>query len=230
VCLAMLRVREPDPAAPAPEVTLRQQIREGFGFVTRDRYLRPMVTFGAVANLALMGYQAVQVAFLVRTVHASPATVGVLIMVGSLGGILGASLAGPVGRRFGTARGMLVMLALTSPFVLLLPLTAPGAGLLLFAVGAFMVVAGIIGCNVVVGSFRQSYCPPHLLGRVVATAMVLNHSTIPLGSLLGGLLGDLVGLRPTMWIMTALFAPCWLILTLGPMRTQRDLPRTAATE
>lgn len=228
VCLALLRVREPDPEAPAPEVTLRRQIREGFGFVARDRYLRPMVTFGAVANLALMGYQAVQVAFLVRTVHATPATVGVLIMVGSLGGILGAALAGPVGRRFGTARGTLVLLALTSPFVLLLPLTAPGAGLPFFAIGAFMVGLGIVACNVVVGSFRQSYCPPHLLGRVVATAMVLNHCTIPLGSLLGGLLGDVVGLRPAMWIMTVLFAPSWLLLMLGPMRTERDLPRTVA--
>ncbi|MDW6065340.1 MFS transporter [Streptomyces sp. FXJ1.4098] len=187
-----------------------------------------MVTFGAVANLALMGYQAVQVAFLVRTVHATPATVGVLIMVGSLGGILGAALAGPIGRRFGTARGTLLLLALTSPFVLLLPLTAPGAGLPFFAIGAFMVGLGIVACNVVVGSFRQSYCPPHLLGRVVATAMVLNHCTIPLGSLLGGLLGDVVGLRPAMWIMTALFAPSWLLLMLGPMRTDRDLPRTVA--
>ncbi|MES4902219.1 MULTISPECIES: MFS transporter [unclassified Streptomyces] len=99
--------------------------------------------------------------------------------------------------------------------------------LLLFAVGAFMVGLGIVACNVVVDTFRQSYCPPHLLGRVVATAMVLNHGTIPLGSLLGGLLGDAVGLRPAMWIMTALFAPCWLLLALGPMRTERDLPRTA---
>jgi predicted MFS family arabinose efflux permease len=54
--------------------------------------------------------------------------------------------------------------------------------------------------------------------------MMLNHSTIPLGSLLGGLLGDALGLRPTMWIMTGLVASCWLILALGPMRGRRDLP------
>jgi len=118
----------------------------------------------------------------------------------------------------------LVLQAVTSPFALLMPLAAPGAGLLLFAVGAFMVGTGVAVCNVVVGSFRQRYCPPELLGRVVATTMMLNHSTIPLGSLLGGLLGGTLGLRPTMWIMTGVVASCWLILALGPMRRRRDLP------
>ncbi len=80
--------------------------------------------------------------------------------------------------------------------------------------------------NIVVGSFRQTYCPPHILGRVVATAMMINHSTIPLGSLLGGVLGDAVGYRPTMWIMAGVVAPCWLILATSPMRRERDLPQT----
>ncbi|MFC0602198.1 MFS transporter [Streptomyces palmae] len=225
VCLALLRVREPAPENPVDRTTLRRRIGEGLRFVLHDRYLRPMVVYGAVANLALMGYQAVQIVFLVRTVGANPATVGVLIMIGSLGGVLGALLAGAVGRRFGTARGMLAMQAFTGPFALLLPLTVPGAGLLLFALGGFTVGTGITACNVVLGSFRQTYCPPRLLGRVVATTMVINHSTIPLGSLLGGWLGDAVGLRPTMWIMTGLLAPCWLILALSPMRGRRDLPQ-----
>jgi predicted MFS family arabinose efflux permease len=57
--------------------------------------------------------------------------------------------------------------------------------------------------------------------------MVINHSTIPRGSLLGGLLGDLLGYRSAMWIMTGIVAPCWLILALSPMRRARDLPQTA---
>lgn len=224
VCLLMIRVREPAPSAPDATATLRRRIGEGLRFVRHDPYLRPMVTYGAVLNMALMGYQAAQIVFLVRTVGVSEATVGALIMAGSLGGVLGALLATAIGRRFGSARGMLVLQAVTSPFALLMPLATPGAGLLLFAVGAFMVGTGVAVCNVVVGSFRQRYCPPELLGRVVATTMMLNHSTIPLGSLLGGLLGDALGLRPTMWIMTGAVASCWLILALGPMRRRRDLP------
>ncbi|MEV4351040.1 hypothetical protein AB0J83_41820 [Actinoplanes sp. NPDC049596] len=72
--------------------------------------------------------------------------------------------------------------------------------------------------------FRQAYCPPRMLGRAVATSMVVLHSTIPVGALLGGLLGEVLGLRPAMWVTTALFLPCAALLLIGPIRRRRDLP------
>lgn len=230
VCLKRIRAGEPRPVPDEEPAPLRRQIAEGLRFVARDRYLRPMVTWGAVINMALMGYQAVQVVFLVRTVGLNPASVGLLLTLGSIGGIVGALIATRFTRRFGTARGLLFLQAVTTPFALLLPMTTAGPGLPLFAVGGFLVGLGISVANVVVGSFRQAYCPPHMLGRVVATAMMINHSTIPLGSLLGGLLGDAVGYRPAMWIMTGLVAPSWLILAMSPMRRERELPRTYEPE
>ncbi len=226
-CLAVMRVRERP--APGPEnstrTTLRRQIGAGLRFVFADAYLRTLVTYAALVNLAVMGAQAVQVVFLVRTVGAGPTTVGLLVMAGASGGVLGALLAGPVCRRLGTARGLLVTQMLTGPFALLVPLTRPGAGLLFFGAGWFVVSAGIVVGSVVIGTFRQRYCPPSLLGRATATSLFLNHGVIPVGSLLGGLLGDVLGLRPTMWIMTALYAPCWLVLVAGPVRGQRELPQ-----
>jgi MFS family permease len=230
VCLKRIRVVEPARAPDGEGVSLRRQVIEGLRFVGRDRYLRPMVTWGAVINMALMGYQAVHVVFLVRTVGLSPAMVGLLLTSGSTGGIVGALVATRFSRRFGTARGLLLLQIATAPCVLLLPMTTAGPGLLLFAMGAFVVGIGISVANIVVGSFRQTYCPPHMLGRVVSTAMMINHSTIPLGSLLGGVLGDAVGYRPAMWIMTGVVAPSWLILALSPMRGERDLPRTHEPE
>ncbi|WP_308401966.1 MFS transporter [Streptomyces shenzhenensis] len=226
VCLKRISVIEQHRDRDEEHVPLRRQISDGLRFVGRDRYLRPMVTWGAVINMALMGYQAVQVVFLVRTVGLNPAMVGLLLTSGSTGGIVGAAVATRVSRRFGTARGLLLLQVATAPFALLLPMTTAGPGLLLFAVGAFVVGIGISVANVVVGSFRQAYCPPHMLGRVVATAMMINHSTIPLGSLLGGMLGDVVGYRPAMWITTGVVAPSWLVLATSPMRRERDLPQT----
>ncbi|MFF6879869.1 MFS transporter [Streptomyces sp. NPDC012474] len=230
VCLQRISVVEPDSAPEEARASLRGQIAEGLRFVGRDRYLRPMVTWGAVINMALMGYQAVQVAFLVRTIGLNAGLVGLLLTSGSTGGIVGALVATRLTRRFGTARGLLLLQLATSPFVLLLPMTTAGPGLLLFATGSFLVGIGVSVANIVVGTFRQTYCPPHMLGRVVATAMMINHSTIPLGSLLGGMLGDAVGYRPAMWIMTGVVAPSWLILAMSPMRRMRDLPRTGKPE
>jgi MFS family permease len=230
VCLKRIEVVEPDRAPDEERAPLRRQIIEGLRFVGRDPYLRPMVTWGAAINMALMGYQAVQVVFLVRTVGLNPALVGMLLTSGSVGGIVGALMASRFSRRFGSARGLLLLQAVTAPFALLMPMTTAGPGLLLFAVGGFLVGIGISVANIVVGSFRQTYCPPHMLGRVVATAMMINHSTIPVGSLLGGVLGDTVGYRPAMWIMTGLVAPCWLILVMSPMRRERDLPGTYELE
>ncbi|MGW4902575.1 MFS transporter [Streptomyces albidoflavus] len=230
VCLWRIRVVEPKFAPEHEQVSLRRQIAEGLRFLARDRYLRWMVTWGAVLNMALMGYQAVQVVFLVRTVGLNPAVIGLLLTSGSVGGILGALIATRFSRRFGTARGLLVLQAVTSPFALLMPMTTAGPGVLLFVSGAVVVGIGVSVANIVVGSFRQTYCPPHMLGRVVATAMMINHSTIPLGSLIGGVLGDTVGYRSAMWIMTGLVAPCWLILAVSPMRHQQDLPQTHAAE
>ncbi|WP_323186751.1 MFS transporter [Streptomyces sp. NBC_00365] len=230
VCLKRIEVVEPDHAPDEERAPLRRQIIEGLRFVGRDPYLRPMVTWGAAINMALMGYQAVQVVFLVRTVGLNPALVGMLLTSGSVGGIVGALMASRFSRRFGSARGLLLLQAVTAPFALLMPMTTAGPGLLLFAMGGFLVGVGISVANIVVGSFRQTYCPPHMLGRVVATAMMINHSTIPVGSLLGGVLGDTVGYRPAMWIMTGLVAPCWLILLMSPMRRERDLPGTYELE
>lgn len=230
VCLKRIEVVEPDRAPDEERAPLRRQIIEGLRFVGRDPYLRPMVTWGAAINMALMGYQAVQVVFLVRTVGLNPALVGMLLTSGSVGGIVGALMASRFSRRFGSARGLLLLQAVTAPFALLMPMTTAGPGLLLFAMGGFLVGIGISVANIVVGSFRQAYCPPHMLGRVVATAMMINHSTIPVGSLLGGVLGDTVGYRPAMWIMTGLVAPCWLILVMSPMRRERDLPGTYELE
>ncbi|MEK8174548.1 MFS transporter [Streptomyces sp. M19] len=170
------------PASDKERVSLRQEITEGLRFVRRDRYLRPMVTWGAVINMALMGYQAVQVVFLVRTVGLNPATVGLLLASGSAGGIVGALVVTRVSRRLGTARGLLLLQVATAPCALLLPMTTAGPGLLLFAMGAFLVGIGISVANIVVGGFRQTYCPSHMLGRVVATTMMVNHSTILIGS------------------------------------------------
>ncbi|MGW1346681.1 MFS transporter [Kribbella sp. NPDC002412] len=197
-------------------------IREGIQLVARDVWLRTLTIFGAVSNLALMGYQAIVVVFLVREAGLSAGTVGALIAAATSGGILGAFLGRRLAARFGTARALLLCELGLPTLALLIPLSSVSPWL--YLVGGFGVSLGVVGGNVIKATFQQSYCPPELLGRLTATASFLNYGTIPLGALLGGTLGELLGLGPALWITTAGVPLAGLVLLCSPMRGRRELP------
>ena len=110
------------------------------------------------------------------------------------------------------------------PCALLIPLTASGVRTGLFVIGSALVVTGVVAGNVVSGSFRQTYCPPHLLSRVTTSMQFVNLGTIPLGAVAAGALASVAGVRASLWVMTAGFALSALVLVLGPLRGRRDLP------
>ncbi|WP_248959408.1 MFS transporter [Sphaerisporangium perillae] len=224
LCLLGIRSREAPASRERHASTLRREIGEGLRFVARDPYLRVLTVFGAASNLGLMGYQAILVVFLVRDVGVSAGTVGGLIAAMSLGGVAGAAGATYLSRRFGSARAMLGCEMLGAPFGLLIPLASPGPGLAFAVAGGLFVVAGVVAGNIIKASFRQTYTPRHLMGRVSVSMQFVNYGTIPLGALLGGVLGDAIGTRPAMWIMMGALALTGLILLAGPLKSRRDLP------
>ncbi len=224
LCLLSIRTREPRRQPAQHDTTLRQEIGEGLRFVARDPYLRVLTVFSGFSNIGLIGYQSILVVFLVREVGVSPFAVGVLAAATSLGGVLGATSAVGLARRFGSARSLLVAEIGAAPFALLIPLTTPGTGLALTIAGGFVVGAGTAVGNVLKGTFRQTYSPHQLLGRVTVSMQLISYGTIPLGALLGGTLGTALGLRPAMWIIMAGLALTGLILLLGPLSRNRDLP------
>lgn len=153
-------------------------------------------------------------------------TIGGLFSLASLGGVAGAALAGPVARRFGSARGFLLLEVAAGLPALLLPLTGPGRGLAWLVVGDAGVAAAVVAGNVINASFRQRYCPPELLGRVTASLRVVKYGTMPLGAVLGGALATGIGLRATLWAGTAGVLVAALVLLIGPLTRGRDLPET----
>jgi len=227
VALLAIRSREPEPV-PAQERNLRKEIGEGARYVVADPLLRVLTISPAIGNFFYIGFQAIVVLFLVRSVHAESGTVGVLLALVGLGAVAGAAVARPLGRRFGTSRTLWLSIAATAPFALLIPLTTTGAGLAFFVVGNVIVLAGILVYNVTISAFRQAYCPPSLLGRVVASMRFVLFGTMPLGALLGGTLASLAGVRPAVWILLAGSVLPAFVLTFSPLRGLRDLPTSPA--
>ncbi|CAG7648020.1 MFS transporter [Actinacidiphila bryophytorum] len=225
LCLARIRHREPPaPRAERPRHALAREVAEGLRLIAHDPWLRTLTLFGAASNLALMGYQSIQVVFLVRTVGLAPGTVGVLVAATGAGGVAGAFAARRVAGRIGTARATLVFeLGLATPAVLM-ALTTGGAGVLLFVAGGSSVAAGVVAGNVVKAGFQQRYCPPELFGRLTASTAFVSYGTVPLGALLGGALGTALGLRSAMAVTTAGVPLAALVLLCSPVRGRRDLP------
>lgn len=204
--------------------SLAREVCDGLSMIVRDPWLRTFTLFGAVSNLALMGYQSVQVVFLVRVVGLDPGAVGAVIAATSAGGVAGALATRRVADRMGTARATLLFELGTAVFALLLPLTTDGAGVLLYVTGGFCVATGAVAGNVLKTSSQQRYCPPAVLGRVIASTAFVSYGTIPLGPVLGGTLGTVLGTRAALAIMAAGIPLAGLVLLFSPIRRVRDLP------
>jgi MFS family permease len=224
-CLAGVRVREARPVPPARR-NLRAEIAEGVRLVAGDGYLRALTLFAAIGNAGLTGYQAVQVPFLIGVLRVPAVAVGVLVAVSSAGAVLGAVLAGPLGRWLGTARAIRCCAVAGSPFAVLIPLAGPGAGVVLQIAGMFGLGVEVAVINVIAAGFRQTYPPARLRGRVIAAGALAGNGTGPVGAVLAGAIGGTAGVRAAVWAMIGLVVLSALPLCLGALRRNRDLPPT----
>jgi hypothetical protein len=193
-CLLRIGPGAARPAGAERTTTLRQEMASGARFIARDPYLRPLTVYAAVANLAYAGYSSLVVVFLVRVAGLGAATVGLLMAAGGIGGTAGALVARRLGRALGTARTLLLT-TLTDLFGLLIPLAHAGPRVICYTVGIVVMTAGLLIGNILVAAFRQSYCPPGMLGRAVAGMRFLSFGAIPVGALLAGSLGTALGVR-----------------------------------
>jgi predicted MFS family arabinose efflux permease len=203
-------------------------VLDGLRFAWRDPYLRAMTAFSSFGNLAITGVDALLVVFLVRTVGLSSAAAGLVMASLGVGGVLGALVARPLGRRFGTARALIFAVPAGGCFALLLPLADKGPRLAFACVAMICSGSVVVISNVIIDSFVQSYVSPDILGRVISVTWAVAFAMMPVGALLAGGLATALGVRAALWILTALVAASGLTFLLTPMRHLRDLPRRPA--
>jgi MFS family permease len=216
--LARMRGHEEVPARSGR--SLRAEIGEGLRYVLGHRLLRAITACTGTANLFGGAMMAVQVIYLATELDLPAGAVGLVLSAAGAAGVAGALTAGWWIRRFGQARVVVGALLVTGPPVLLVASGSP----VLFAVALAAEGYGGVLYNVAQVSFRQSICPDRLLGRMNASIRFLVWGTIPLGGLLGGALGELLGLRVTLLVAAIgiVLAPAWVLFS--PLRRLRDLP------
>jgi MFS family permease len=196
----------------------RTEIREGLRFVVRHPILRPIVMFVGVSNVFVTMLFAIYLVYAVRELGLDATTIGVIFSLGSLGSLVGALTANQVARRVGIGRGLIAVATTGGLGLLLIPL-ATGDLVIPFLVVA-NVLWGFFVLNYFVSaiSLIQAITPDHLLGRTNASRRFLVQGVIPIGALVGGALGTVLGLRTTITIGAVGASVAVLPLFFSPLR------------
>jgi MFS family permease len=218
-----IRKREETPER-APDAHLGREIMEGLRFVLGNRMLRSIAACTGSSNFFSGIGMAMQIVLLARVLHLSPGYIGLFTSVSSIGGLVAAFSATPIARRLGQGPTIWIIPAVTAPFALLLPIAQRGWLIWLAALGGAVWAFGAVVYNITQVSFRQGLCPERLLGRMNASIRFLVWGTLPLGSFIGGVLGQTLGVRQALWVgaIGGMFA--FIPVFLSPLRGMRELP------
>lgn len=215
---------EPDTTVRRPPVFT--SIRQGFAMAVGNSVLRAM--FFSAAMTAFFGevFLAVYVLYMVNVIGLSAGVVGLVFAMGGLGALIGATLAGPVARRIGVGPAIIagrVLFGLCGAPVPLAVLV-PSIAFPLVVTAEFLQWLMLVIAEVNSLSLRQAITPDRYLGRVNATRKFLVGGSLPLGALLGGLLGNLIGVKATLLVGIAgfVFAASWVYFS--PLRHMHEQP------
>jgi MFS family permease len=219
-----IRHEEVVPERTAESPSLRRELVDGVRYLLGHRYWRGITMSTATFNFFNNVAFAILMVYLVRRLHMSPLTIGVTFALASAGGLAAAFFAGKIGTRFGIGRSILFGSLVSGLPLLLVPLAPQDLAVPFIAVSFAIVEFGIVLYNVNGISLTQALTPERLLGRVNASRRFVVWGTIPLGSLVSGVLASTIGLRPTMIVGAIGCTFAAIPIALSPVLHVQELP------
>jgi predicted MFS family arabinose efflux permease len=217
--LLWIRKPEPEPERGEYRRSFVREIWDGTRFVFGHRMIRLIAGCTATNNLGANTAMAVLILWLYREIHVSPAQVGLIFTIGSLGAVVGSILALSIARRIGMGPTLAISAVVASAPTLLYPLAGASAFPIGFLAALSFIALGAIPIyNINQVSYRQAAAPVHMQGRLNATVRTLIWGTIPIGMFVGGVLGSHIGLVPTIYVGSAIGTLSVLWILAGPVR------------
>lgn len=221
--LLALRVQE----TPSPSREGRRSFWRELGEGLRAVFNNPLLRALAACCITLNGfgsiYDALLILYFTRELGLSAAFYGILFAIASCSGLVGAIFNPWIVRRLGVGRTLLVSSALIGAGWLLLALAGgpPIVVIGVIALGALLFGVANTVFNVTFNSLQQQTTPARLLGRVRSCLLVLSLGAAPLGAVLGGVLGQLFGLRAALLVGGIGISLGFVWVLLSPARATR---------
>ena len=226
VAVQTIRTPEPEAAPSTGETSFIREAMVGLRLIARSQVLLPIAAVVAGLSIFNAMFESVWLLYVSQSLGIGPLAFGTMFSVSSVGFLAGAFVSAKVIRWAGAGRALVlgvVVLGLTdmaTPLVggpVIVTTVILTTAMFFFGIGATIY-------NVSQVSMRQAYTPLRLQGRVHGAMNTLEVGLVPIGALIGGVMGEVIGLRPTLFIGAAgeMLGIIWLVFT--PVWRLRDLP------
>jgi MFS family permease len=220
-----IRASEPPPRPVEAREGVIAEIRDGLKLTFRDPVLRPLALADASVGLFWGVFGAVYLVFAVD-LGFSPGVIGLVAAVGGLSSLVGAAFAGRAVRRLGVGRffiGAMVFVTIGNAAIALTP-DATFVGLACLLAQQLLSDACLTAFHVVSVSIRQATVDDRLLGRVSASFHALLMAALLVGTIVGGVVAEVVGLRAATVVAASGGFVAVAILWFSKLRSMREVP------
>jgi MFS family permease len=201
----------------AAEMHLLEELHHGWKYVLHSIPIRSALLLVAIVSAAGTPYTVLMPAIAAEVFHGGPNTLGLLMTATGVGALSGALYLAQ--RESVVGLGRVIMYA-SAVF---------GVGLMVFSLTSTLwlsvVVLAIAGCGFMIhlaatNTVLQTIVEERLRGRVMAFYTMAFFGTVPIGSLLGGVIADRYGAMPTVMVTGAicLCGSAWFAYKLPAIR------------
>lgn len=228
--LSRVRVVEHEPVENGEG--LARRAAAGFRYLWSNPFLAASLRCCTTLNFFSFIAGAVVILYASRNLDLTAGAIGLAFGVGAVGGLSGAVLAGRVARSIGVGRTVALGAVLfTAPYALM-PL-ASGTDMAKAAVLALVEAIGGFGImlfDVNLNALQTTVTHDDLRSRVSGAFATVNYGIRPLGAIVGGVLGGLIGVGPTLVVAAVGGAASILWLLGSPIIKTHSLEDLTATE
>ena len=227
IFITQIRTTEPRRSRSETQPTrIVAEIREGFQELLGSDLVRPLTTSAAVLNFGGFIFLSVYVLYMADDLGLSSTGIGLVFASGGAGALVGSLVAAPLATRFGVGRTILGGALAFGTGNLLVPLAivVPDYALPLIVASETIAWLSLQIFNINRFSLRQALTPDHLLGRIASSTMTIIGGVQMLGSLLGGIIGQVFSVHTALIVGTiGMFIAAWWIWD-SPIPAIHDMP------
>lgn len=219
--MLLTRMRAPElvPDRSQSATTMWVEVREGLVELWREPVVLALMNSSIVLNFGGMMFLAVYVLFMTNDLELSSQGIGLVFASGGVGALVGTIIAPIIARKLGVGPSILIGAIGFGVANLPVPLAFyfPEIALPVVVFGETFAWLSLMVFNVNRFALRQALTPNHLRGRIAASSITLVSGASMIGSLLGGIIGELASVHAALYVSIVFQAAAALWVWKSPV-------------